>query len=183
MPLLFRSNASRYEKIYTLTLVGLCGLVIFGISNHFVAEPVVESAAGYLAVPVAIALFIPFFRDRHPANKIPSLGIIRRALMYILMFGMMCGFVWVGLTLGGAAAFTQLFGQERVEELTVVRKSDGGWSARRCSYSVEVEGRTIPSPRKICVEKEFWQHIARGDKLMARQKYSLLGSMTYELSR
>lgn len=183
MPLLFRPNASRREKIYTLGVLSLMGLAIYGMTNRFVAEPGVKSTSGYLALPAAVALFIPFVLDRHPSNKMGTYGLFKRAFLYLFLFAMLYGFSWAGLALGGPSVITHLFGQDRFDEFTVIWKSDGSWKRRECDYSVKIQERSSFWHTKVCVEKEFWQNIARGDTLRGKRRYSSLGSMIEEISR
>jgi hypothetical protein len=183
MSLLFRPNASRREKIYTLMFLGLIGLAIYGMTNSFVAEPRVKSTSGYLALPVALGFFVPLALDRHPSNKMAKYGIVKRTFLYIFLLAALYGFSWAGLALGGPSLITHQFGKDRLDEFTVTWKSDGSWKRRECDYSVAIQEKRSSWHTKVCLDKEFWQSITTGDTLKGKRRYSSFGSMVEELSR
>ncbi|MDP3702499.1 MAG: hypothetical protein Q8R72_16490 [Hylemonella sp.] len=181
MPLLFRANASRREKIYTLGFLSLLGLAIYGMTSRFVPNPEVKSVSGYLAFPLAIALFLPLAFDRHPSNKMASLGFLKRWLLYIFILIFLYVFSWFSLAKGAPSLITHFFGQDQVDKFSVIWKSDGGWKRRECDYSIKVQESTSLWQTKVCLSKEFWQGVTLGDTLTGKRRRTSFGGMLEEL--
>jgi hypothetical protein len=183
MALLFRPNASSSEKAFTLFAFGWMWVVIYGVTSGFVAERWVISTATYLAFPLALLFCMPIFRDRHPSNKIPTFGIIKRILIYPLLLGFSYMFAWMGLALGGASLMTDVFGDERITALTIVDKSDGSGSKRECTYSLMVQEPDSELRARVCIDQDFWRVVNRGEAVSAKLRYSAFGGVIEELSR
>ncbi|HVK56730.1 MAG TPA: hypothetical protein VM532_17100, partial [Burkholderiales bacterium] len=149
----------------------------------FVAEGWVISTATYLAFPLALLFCMPIVRDRHPSNKIPTLGIIKRILIYSLLLGFSYAFAWTGLALGGAALMTDVFGDERIAAFTIIDKSDGGGNKRECTYSLMVQEQGSEWRAKVCIDQDFWRVANQGEAVSAKLRYSAFGAIVEELSR
>jgi hypothetical protein len=173
----FRTNASRREKVFTLFGMGWCALSFYGMTSGFVAEAHVIVIAGYTAVPIALAFFIPLFRDRHPSNKIPSFGLLKRSFVYLILLALVYGIAWVGVALGVTSLGTVFFGEEFVGEFRVVSKSDGTSKPRGCDHSLRLEDVRSHRKREVCVSEEFWALVRQGELVQAQGKRSSFGSM------
>jgi hypothetical protein len=168
---------ARREQIYTLLALAWMLLALYGMTSSFVAEPWLKSFSIYLAVPVALVLFVPIVRDRHPANKLRNFGIIKRSFFYLFFLVCFYGFSWSGLALGGPALITQIFGQQRIGKFTVIGKSDGVRKRRDCDYSIQIKQPAVEWHAKVCVAEDFWRSVSPGDTSVAKGKYSSLGGV------
>lgn len=180
---LFRSNASRLEKVFTLAFFGWVGLSVYGIHIGFIPEPWVKHAAASLALPLALIYYIPLLLDRHPTNRLPTFGVVKRSFYYLGLLGLLYGVAWAGVFVGAPALATQLYGKEQVEELKVIHKSDGSWKRRECDDSVTVQSQQSDWRTTVCVNKEFLQAVNTGEILRATVKRSPFGGMVVKLSR
>ena len=183
MAWVFRGNSSRREKAFTLFLLGWCVLSIYGMTNSFVMEPHVDVAAAYIAVPLGLAFFTPLFLDRHPSNRIPSFGLVKRSFVYLVLLAFSYGMAWAGLALGMTSLGTVLLGEKFVGDFRVMSKSDGRWKRRECDHSLRLQDVRSDWKTKVCVEEEFWAIVKRGDILQAEGKRSSFGSMLEKVSR
>lgn len=175
MSLIFRPNASRRERAYTLFVIAWLCLAVYGIATNFVADYWVRAAAWILAIPVAIACIVPVILDRHPANKVPSLGYFKRAGFYAATAAIFYGLSWCALSLGAPSLITSLIGVERQSDFVVTAKSDGTPKKRDCRYSVRVKLRTGAWESKVCLSEEGWNSISVGDIVTGAGKYTVFG--------
>jgi len=183
MAWVFRTNASRKEKAFTLFILGWSVLSIYGMTNSFVPEAHVKAVAAYVAVPLALAFVIPVFLDRHPSNRIRSFGILKRSFIYLILISFAYGTAWAGLALGMTSLGTMLFGEKFVGEFRVLSKSDGRSRRSECDHSLRLEDVRSDWKTRVCVNEEFWTIVRRGDLLQAEGKRSSFGSLLEKVWR
>jgi drug/metabolite transporter superfamily protein YnfA len=183
MAWVFRTNASRKEKAFTLVILGWFVLSIYGMTNSFVTEPHLRVVAAYAAVPLALAFFIPVVLDRHPSDRIRSFGVLKRSFMYLVLISFAYGIAWAGLALGVTSLGTVFFGEQFVSEFKVVSKSDGRSRRSACDHSLRLEEVRSNWKTKLCVKEEFWATVRQGDLLQAQGKRSPLGSLLEKVWR
>ena len=183
MAWVFRTNASRKEKAFTLFVLGWCVLSIYGLTNSFVAEAHVRVVAAYVAFPLALAFFIPVFLDRHPSNRIRSFGLLKRSFWYLVLITFAYAIAWAGLALGMTSLGTAFFGEKFVSEFKVLSKSDGRSRRSECDHSLRLEELRSNWQTKVCVNEELWAIVRRGDLLQAEGKRSSFGGLLEKVWR
>jgi hypothetical protein len=180
---LFRRGASRREKAFTLFALFWMALSLYGITSSFVANSWWNWQAAYLALPISLFFFIPIALDRHPANRVPTFGRLKRGVYYLGQFTVCYVFAWMGLGLGSASVATLIGGQEISGDYRVVWKSDGRWKRRECKHSLRIVRLDSEWNTKTCVDEAFWATTAVGDALRASGRASTFGIMILELEK
>jgi len=179
----FREKASGREKLFTIFLVIWFALVAYGGYSGFVPEEDINRLCWYASIPVGLFIYIPLIFDRHPSNKIYSVGLIKRTAIYLFLLPTCFVMAWAGMALGGGAVATHYFGQHFSGTYVVTGKGDGRfrWKAGSCNgnfvYVKELGGvwRTL-----LCVDRKFWQEVHAGDEVFATGYYSRLGILLDE---
>lgn len=138
------------------------------MGQNFVVDSRIESFFGYAALPIAIAVFIPILRDRHPSNVIPTYGFFKRRGVHFLILFSVYFLIWLGMTTGAPALWTRLFGEKAIHEFRAISKTDGR-RPRRCTYAAHIERTSVIWSTSVCLSHEaFWENIKPGDLLRER---------------
>jgi hypothetical protein len=184
--LLFRENASRGEKIYTICFFVFTAMVVYGFAGGFRPSDELYDRAPYLAIPASLALLVPLLFDRHPANRLNTYGWFRKALLYPLVAAMCYLFALVGVAVAIPAVVTRLAGDEFAGEYKVIARGSGTFTPK---YSCDRYAIHLASPSsgkwanpKLCYGEEFWRKVKVGDVLLANGHRSRLGVLIEEVT-
>ena len=170
MQLIFRANASRKEKIYTVLLLVCMVLAISIFYFSFVPSALVEWLWFPTSILITFFSFRPLYKDRHPSNKIPNRP--NKSMYYAAIAVFMWG-MWSLLTIYFIPnAVTKLIGNDH----TFVSKIESKKKERRsCHHQVLLESVGYGIRSGICVQSEVWGQLKPGDQVFLEGKKSFLG--------
>jgi hypothetical protein len=178
MSLIFRKNASRNEKIYTLFLLTLLGLACYGFFTDFYPKH-----AYIWTWPIWIVIFflsalltLPFFFDSNPTRKTSRFGPLKKAQYYFSAFivssVIMFGFIGVLLP----SLYTSAFGQPFIKTTEVIEKSEHG---RNCGHRI----KTNFMDTRICVADRLFYTIEAGDNVIIEGLESGFGHKIFKIRK
>ncbi|MFC4309271.1 hypothetical protein ACFPN2_09285 [Steroidobacter flavus] len=175
---LFRANASRQEKIYTVAM----GCWVWGllVGYMYYSSTGFELTAGaiYAFLPVslllAFAIWWPIYKDRHPSNPTLTYSPRKRISRHIGLYLVALLMVW--MTFSGVIGpfLTISYGTPISSEFLVIDRS-GGHPKRGCNYDVWLRDRQTGGIVKVCLGKQRWETVSEGQILIGSGKQSALG--------
>lgn len=170
MQILFRSNASLKEKIYTVLLLVCMVLAISIFYFSFFPSALVEWFWFPASILMTFFSFMPVYRDRHPSNMIPNRPNKKTyyAVIAVFMWGM-----WSMLTIYLIPnAVTKIIGSD----YTFVSKVESKKKERRsCHHQVLLEDVGYGIHNGICVQSGTWGKLKPGDQVILEGKKSFFG--------
>jgi len=170
------------EKTYTVFILILTAIAIYGAASHFVSAAWVLENTPYAAIPLALLLLIPLILDRHPSNKIPNLVLFKRCIFYLsaMLFYLLLSFNFVP---GAAALLNEFIGIERLAKVVIIGKSSGVLDRYDCDYKLQVSDQSTSWRGWKCVNERAWADTEVGETLHATIWHSSLGAKVTELSK
>ena len=180
MNIFFRTNASFAEKIYTVTFMCACVVIIYGLFQGFHPYPETIQYALYAAIPLCLILAVPAILDRHPNNKIHSSGILGKIVFYplILLFSYLMTLAFI--VLSAPAIYTKFLGTEAITSFQILEKSSGAWE-KRCQYSFQIKDVDSEFTTKFCTTRDGWQRLSEGATVQGAVKHSMFGKIVRQL--
>jgi hypothetical protein len=184
MSLIFRKNASRNEKIYTLFLFTLLGLAGYGFFTDFYPKHAyIWTWPTWIVIFFLSALLtLPFFFDSNPTRKTLRFGPLKKAQYYFSAF-IACSVIMFGFI--GAllpSLYTSAFGQPFIKTTEVIEKSDRRvrWKRGRiCGHRIKTDFMDT----RICVADRLFYTIEAGDKVIIEGLESGFGHKIFKIRK
>jgi hypothetical protein len=168
MNILFRENASKNEKIFTIFSLLWMVLAIYGMWINFDSNIGLNTAVIISSILWGIAMVYPLSIDNHPSNKLAHASALKKVSTILLLTLAASGFSWCILALSIPAIYTENFGKPTSEIVQVKRK----YSAHRKGCDPRIE---TTNNNKYCVPLEFFNNIEENDTIVINGKVSALG--------
>jgi hypothetical protein len=122
MNILFRENASKNEKIFTIFSLLWMVLAIYGMWINFDSNIGLNTAVIISSILWGIAMVYPLSIDNHPSNKLAHASALKKVSTILLLTLAASGFSWCILALSIPAIYTENFGKPTSEIVQVKRK-------------------------------------------------------------
>jgi hypothetical protein len=181
MSFFFRPNATQRERVFTTMVFAWVALAVYGVISSFGPAEWVSNAATWLALPIAIALWIPLARDRHPSNKLWQSSLLVRAGGLVVAAGALYLFSFMALSNGAPSLITAVWGHSGRERVPVAGKSSGSSQRLECQHSIRLRVTQSKWLCKVCVDQEAWNAIEIGETVEVLVTRSSLGARVDQL--
>jgi hypothetical protein len=172
MSLLFRPNASRNEKSFTIFFMVSVGACIYGMSATISPTGLVREHIAAISLTLSLTYFLPLLLDRHPSNKVRSLGFSGRLLFHVGAFLIAYCIAFAIAAYSVPSIYTFLVGEPHNFSTTIEKKSQ---SAKGCKSEIKLEGIGYGISDKICVGPDFWEIAKDGDEVLVSSLKSAIG--------
>lgn len=174
--LLFRHNASKREKVFTLIAIGTCFLAIYGLATKFSPSAQVKQAAWYGSALCGVFFTIPVLRDRHPSSQFRAFGPIKKLCYATLFLLLASGFSWAAIGLGAASVANSVIGDVSAARATVAAIANPNYG-KGCKFSFSI--RYVASnggADSMCASEDYWATLRVGQGITVIQRRSALGT-------
>ena len=172
MNLLFRTEASRNEKIFTLFFYASIAAFFYGVYTSISPSDLVKENINIITPILASIYFIPLLLDQHPNNKIPKSPIPKRFLYYSLLFIFAYAVAFFLVAYSIPSIFTHLNGQP-YSFSTIIENKDR--STKGCKYELKLKNFGYGMHDRVCVKSSFWEQANPGDEVQVHALKSALG--------
>ncbi|NDV14100.1 hypothetical protein [Crenobacter caeni] len=167
MQTIFRENASKKEKAYTLFLYFWIALILYGAWTNFDSRIRFDGSMFFLSLLCGCVLIYPLYAANRQRIKMDDWEAFKTKVSILFMVLFSCVSVWFNFSESIPAIYTECFGKPYLEIVQVEEKSNG--PRRGCGPRIKT------SNGEYCVQNDFFSKVRVNDSVVLYGKSSGLG--------